>query len=71
MRQYNNDIANYIEKVIIPYTLVFLIIKTNNKKYFYSYYKYIIKLFNIKNPNYKIIRTITKNLLKNKYNIII
>ena len=71
MIEYNNDIANYIEKVIIPYTLAFLIVKNNNKFNFYLYYKYIIKLFNIKNPNYKLIRTITKNILKIKYNIII
>jgi hypothetical protein len=108
MRQYNDDIANYIEKVIIPYVLALIIKiayakkraqainnykrKTDNRSlnsppvscinnltldlddvnYNYSfkdYYNYIIKLFNIKNINYKLVKVITYNLLRKKFKL--
>lgn len=72
---YMNDIGIYVEHVLLPELLTFVIMRmyVNNVPFnhsFYYYYSYYKSLFNVRNINYYIVLLITKNILLKRYNLL-
>ncbi len=71
---YINDLSKYIEIIILPELIAFSLARLyyyNNLKEisFCKYINSIRKLINIRNINYKLVKNITTNILRNKYNL--
>ena len=75
-RKHMNNLGLYLEHVILPELIAFGIadmyyhnIDINKSyKYFFNFYK---RYVNVRFINYRIVLTIVKNILKNKYHLLI
>ena len=74
-RIFINDVGEYLEHVLLPELLAFIIVRMyvnriEFKYSFYFYYNYYKRIINVNNINYRVVLITTQNILLKRYGLL-